>query len=1130
MTEHTPTDPVPPRQRTRRPARHHPPQPEPPRQPLGLAGGLAQQFIDSPLSPLLLLAFLFLGLLGLFFTPRQEDPEISVPMVDIFVRYPGAAADEVAGLAVRPLERLLSELPGIEHIYSAAERGRGIVTARFEVGEPLGPSIVKVHDKLQQNLDKIPPGVEMPLVVPKTIDDVPVVTITLWSETYDDLALRVLGVRLMQRLKEVPNTGSSFIVGGRRRQMRIEVLPERLSGFDLSLEQVAHAIQGANEERIGGTMERGSTHFRVSSGTFLRTAADIEGLVVGTHLGAPVYLSDVAFVVDAGEETKRLVTYASGPAQPAEWASTDGAPAVTIAIAKKEGTNGVTVARDILSKLASVKPRLLPPEVHVVVTRDYGKTANDKVNELLFSLLGATIAVSVLSWITIGRRPAIVVITVIPVVILVTIWSTWLLGYTINRVSLFALIFAIGILVDDATVVVENIFRRWLQADSTSREIAVDAVREVGNPTIIATLAVLAALLPMGFVSGMMGPYMLPIPLLGSVAMVFSLFAAFVFTPWWAYQLRPKVAALKAAEEHEAGIQQHIERIYYPIIRPLVDRRDMRWAFLGGIIVAFFSACTLFYTQHVAVKMLPFDNKPEFNVVVNLPEGTALPEAANVVNRLAGLLREVPEVTAIQSYVGTASPFNFNGMVRHYYMREQPWEGDIQVMLTDKKQRARSSHEIAAATRAKLRPVAAELGARIAVVEMPPGPPVLQTLVAEVHGPDAETRRQVALDLAEMFRQAQGVTDVDTYMVDPSLRWHFTVDTEKALRRGVTVGAINRSLEMAMGGYVLGDVKGGRRPGGPIGDDIELLEPTHIVLQLPFEARANLSRLGDLPVDTVMGGTVPLSELGRFEPMPEDHIRYAKDLRPIEYVTGEMEGRLGAPIYGMLAIADKLRDYISPDGVTAMAGTLMNAPKTDAESGFEWTGEWTITYETFRDLGLAFAAALVLIFILLVWEFKNFIHPIIIMSPIPLTLIGIVPGHWLLGAEFTATSMIGFIALAGIEVRNSILLVDFAKNEVQRGLPPKKAVMLAGKTRMRPIWVTDLTMMAGAVAIIFDPIFEGMAISLLFGPIVAVPLTMLVVPLGCITAAGAFGHLEKFEVPVRGRIPRHFSSPEALEK
>jgi multidrug efflux pump subunit AcrB len=586
---------------------------------------------------------------------------------------------------------------------------------------------------------------------------------------------------------------------------------------------------------------------------------------------------------------------------------------------------------------------------------------------------------------------------------------------------------------------------------------------------------------------------MLPIPLLGSVAMGVSLFAAFVFTPWWAYRLRPRLAALKKAELREQRVQGLISRVYTPVITPLVMRRRLGWGFLIGIIVAFFAACSLFYIQAVAVKMLPFDNKPEFNVVVNLPEGTALPEAANAVHELAAALREIPEVRSVQNYVGTSSPFNFNGMVRHYYLREQPWEGDIQVLLMDKDERARSSHAIAADARHRLHHLAQSLGARIAVVEMPPGPPVLQTLVAEVHGPDADTRRALARDLEQMFQRAPGVADVDTYMAERYLRWHFAVDTEKALRRGVSVGAINRGLDMAMGGHVLGDIKGGR-----------LLEPTRLVIQLPMEARSDLARLGDLPIDSALGGTVPLSELGHFEPASEDPVRYGKDLRPIEYVVGEMEGRLGAPIYGMLGVAEQLDDYAAPDGTTGLRGTLTGPPADDSRSGFEWAGEWTITYETFRDLGLAFAAALVLIYILLVWEFGNFIQPAIVMTPIPLTLIGIVPGHWLLGAEFTATSMIGFIALAGIEVRNSILLVDFAKNEVDRGVPVTEAVILAGRTRMRPIWVTDLTMMAGALAILADPIFEGMAISLLFGPIAAVPLTMLVVPLGCISAGRAF--------------------------
>jgi len=683
-------------------------------------------------------------------------------------------------------------------------------------------------------------------------------------------------------------------------------------------------------------------------------------------------------------------------------------------------------------------------------------------------------------------------VAIIPVVILITIWSSWALGYSINRVSLFALIFSIGILVDDATVVVENIFRRWLHDGKTRIDTAVDAVREVGNPTVIATLAVLSALLPMGLVSGMMGPYMLPIPLFGSVAMLFSLFAAFVFTPWLAYKIRPKLEVLQKAAQHEKNTQDLIGRIYTPFIEPLIRSRFKGRVFVVAIVVAFFAAVSMFYTKAVTVKMLPFDNKPEFNVLINLPEGTTLPDTANFTQQLVDTLRAVPEVTSLQTYVGTASPYNFNGMVRHYYLRAKPWEADIQVMLVDKHDRERSSHEISESARDLLTPIAERFGAKIAIVEMPPGPPVLQTMVAEVYGPDRQTRQQVARDLEQMFIDAPNLVDVDTYMPDLSERWHFEVDTEKATRRGASVESINRNLAMAMGGYKLGDVKRSRK-----------LEPTYLVIQLPLSVRAEISRLSTLPIPTESGVNIPLSEIGRFVKVAEDPIIYHKDLRPMEYVVGEMEGRLGAPIYGMMSVEDALNHYQAPDGVE-ISGTLTGAPEDDAVSGFEWSGEWVVTYETFRDMGIAFAAALVLIYILLVWEFGNFIHPAIIMAPIPLTLIGIVPGHWIMGAEFTATSMIGFIALAGIEVRNSILLVDFARNEVHHGVSVREAVVSAGKTRMRPIWVTDLTMMAGAVAIIFDPIFEGMAVSLLFGPIVAVPLTMIVVPLGCISACQAF--------------------------
>jgi multidrug efflux pump subunit AcrB len=1039
-----------------------------------------------------MMATLVIGVIGLFVTPRQEDPQISVPMIDIFFDYPGASAEQVENLAIRPLERMMSEIDGIKHIYSAAERERGMVIVRFKVGEPLGPAIVKVHDKLQSNLDKIPPGVSMPLVQPKSVDDVPVVTATLWSTVLDDSDLRDLANDVLQRLQEVTDTGPGFVVGGQRKQIRIEVHPERLSGYGVSLEDVAETVRQANLERGAGTLESGDRLLRVSTGGYLRSAEEVARLVVGSQYGMPIYVHDVARVFEGPEEVSQLVAYHSGPATPEGMPSTDMAAAVTVAIAKKEGTNGVAVADAILARLESLKGTMIPDDVQVSVTRNYGKTANDKVNELLSALLEAALAVSIISWITIGRRAASVVIIVIPLVILITVWSAWALNYTIDRVSLFALVFSIGILVDDATVVTENIFRRWLLEGRTSIEVAVDAVREVGNPTVIATLTVLAALLPMGFVSGMMGPYMRPIPVLGSVAMGFSLFAAFVFTPWCSYKLRPRLEALQRAEAREHRTQEIIGKIYRPIVSPFIHSRPLAWVLLAGIIVAFLLACTMFYTKAVTVKMLPFDNKPEFNVVINLPEGTALPVTANVTRRLADALRQLPEVTALQSYVGTASPFNFNGLVRHYYLRGEAWEGDIQVMLLDKGEREHSSHAIASAARELLTPIAKDLGARIAVVEMPPGPPVLQTVVAEIYGPDPETRRQVAEDVTRMFEEVPNLVDVDNYMSAPHARWRFEVDTEKATRRGISVDTINRNLAMAMGGYQLGDVKRGT-----------VLEPVNIVLELPLGLRASTSALGHLPVPAADGSMVPLAELGQFEKVPEDPIIYHTDLRPMEYVVGEMAGRLGAPIYGMLGVGERLAEYQAPDGVS-MAGTLTGPPQDRGVSSFEWTGEWTVTYETFRDLGLAFAAALVLIYILLVIEFGDFLIPATVMLPIPLTVIGIVPGHWLLGAEFTATSMIGFIALAGIEVRNSILFVDFAKNEMHRGLSIEEAVVRAGQIRMRPIWVTDLTMMAGATAILFDPIFQGMAISLLFGAITSVTLTMLTLPLRCIAARSAF--------------------------
>jgi len=1063
---------------------------------LGIAGGLAKAFIHSPLSPLLLIACFVLGLAGVVMTPRQEDPQITVPMVDVFVSYKGASAQQVAKLATEPLQRILNEMSGVDHVYAAAMRDQGMVTVQFDVGEDLGSSLVKLYDKISSNMDKIPPGVDQPLVKPKGVDDVPVVTLTLWSNEHDDSVLRLVALDILQGISTVDNASQGFVVGGRSDQLKIEVLPEKLSGYEISLDQIANTIQTANSELGLGNIEQSDMSSKVYSGSFLKSVSDIESLVVTIKDGSPVYVRDIAKVTAAPSDTKQLVNYYTSPLQLAEGEEEAySASAVTVALAKKKGSNGVKVAEDILAKVETMKGDIIPADIHVEVTRNYGKTAKDKVNGLILKLFIATAIVVVLIWAALNWRwePALVVAIVIPVVILVTVFYALITGYTIDRVSLFALIFSIGILVDDAIVVVENIYRRWLIDESTDTDIAIDAVREVGNPTILATLTVIAALLPMGFVRGMMGPYMEPIPALGSFAMLFSVFAAFMFTPWLAMRIKPSMEKLKEMEDSEHSQSEWLGKLFRRVLIPIITNKTKGRLFLIGLFVVFFLSMSLFYTQSVPVKMLPLDNKPEFNVVINMQEGTALPVTANVVNELANALLEVEEVTSLQSYVGTASPFNFNGLVRHYYLRSQPWEADIQVQLLDKNERKRSSHEIAEDVRARLlKTIEGNDLVKIQVVEMPPGPPVLQSVVAEVYGPDDDIRRQVARDLEEKFNESPNITDVDTLMADPYKVWRFDVDTEKAVRRGISVDTINRILQMSLGEFVLGDVKSGYK-----------LEPTYIVIQVPIEVRSDPARLKEMPIPSQFGGTVPLGELGDFYQIDQEQVIYHKDLRRVEYVTGETQGRLGAPIYGMFDVIDSLEDYTTPDGVK-LEGTWTAPPESDAKSGFEWAGEWTVTYETFRDMGMAFGAAIILIYMLVVMEFGNFSLPAIIMAPIPLTLVGIIPGHWLFGAEFTATSMIGFIALAGIIVRNSILLVDFTKHEIEDGRPVTDSVLLACKARTRPIVVTALALVGGSGVIIFDPIFKGMAISLAFGVLVSTILTLVVIPLGAITVRKAF--------------------------
>jgi multidrug efflux pump subunit AcrB len=1054
----------------------------------GFAGGLARKFIDSPLTPLLLIASFLIGVMGMVITPREEDPQISVPMVDIFVGYPGASAEQVKNLVSEPLERLMSEISGVKHVYSMSQEGRAMITVRFDVGQQMEPSLVKLYDKMYSHMDAIPKGVTQPLAKPKGIDDVPIVTLTLSSKIDDIVTLRKMALDVQQKLKSLPNTGQSFITGGSPEQVRIEVDPSRLTAYGVTLSQVARAVGAANQRTQAGDMIEGNRAFTVYSGEFLHDARQVGNLLIAVSNNRPVMLRDLATISQGESESKSIVTQS----RRLDDGRFSNHPAVTIAIAKKRGTNGVDVARSILSELESLKGSLIPDSIQVDVTRDYGLTADEKVSGLIFKLFIVTVIVTLLMMLSMGRQTAVIVAITIPVVLLMTLFVAYLLGFTINRVSMFALVFAIGILVDDAIVVVENIYRRWLEKKSTDVELTIQAVDEVGNPTVLATFTVVAALLPMAFVSDMMGPFMMPIPVLASAAMMFSLFAAFIFVPWLSTRIKPSMSQLDLAAKREHEQSQRIGKTYRKLITPIMSNRLLGMLTLFSIIFLMLAAVSLFYFKAVAFKMLPMDNKSELNIVIDMPEGTDLFVTSNLARRFSASLNSIPEIVSYQTYVGTASPFNFNGLVRHYFLRSQPWQADIAVQLLPKHDRQRSSHEVAMQVREMLTPVARASGARLTIAEAPPGPPVLASMVAEVYGPNAEGRRRFAGDLMRIMEDTPDLADTNTFMIRPYSEIAFEVDRMHAAMHGISVEDINREVTMAMGGFEVGPIK-----------LVQELEQTTIILQLPLAVRANLGNLLAMPVRTAAGVTIPLGELGRFTKRQVSPTIFHKDLQPVEYVTSDVIGPLGAPLYGMINVDSKLASYRAPDGST-VKGTYFGKPKDPNAYGFKWDGEWEVTYVTFRDMGLAFGVALVLIYMLVVAEFRNFLLPLVVMAPIPLTLIGIIPGHWMLGADFTATSMIGFIALAGIIVRNSILLVDFAKGRVEEGMSVREAVVMAAEVRMRPIVITALALVIGSTVLLTDPIFQGMAVSLLFGSIVATFLTLVVIPLGCFSAHKSF--------------------------
>ena len=1049
---------------------------------IGLAGKLARVFIDSKLTPLIVVASILLGLGAVVMLPREEEPQIIVPMVDVFVQMPGASAKEVEERVTKPMEKLLWEVPGVEYIYSTSSPGMSMAIVRFLVGQNEEDAIVRLNQKLLANFDLIPPGASQPLVKPRSIDDVPILALTLSSNAYDAFTLRRIAAQVHDQIKEVPDVSEVTIIGGQRRQLRVTLDEARMAGFNVAPAQIIPLLQQANRQTPSGSFAAGNREFQVETGGFLHTAEDVGNVVIGVSNNRPVYLRDVAKIEDGAEEPSDYVMFGQGAAaHTLESANPQSVqPAVTISVAKRKGKNAIEIADQVIEKVEHLKGSLIPSDVTVTTTRNYGETASEKSNELLLHMLIAIFSVAVLIWLTLGFRESGIVAIAIPVTLALTLAVFYFYGYTLNRITLFALIFSIGILVDDAIVVVENMTRHYRMPENRGRpliDIAVEAVDEVGNPTILATFAVIAAILPMAFVGGLMGPYMKPIPIGATAAMIFSLLVAFIVTPWASLRL------LKRGGGHHEETEGRMTLLYRRVMGNLIRVPKWRYGFLLMVTVLLLASVSLFAFKAVRVKMLPFDNKSEFQVIIDTPEGTPLEQTAAVTREIAETLRTVPEVVNYQMYVGTASPYNFNGLVRHYFMRRGPNVADIQVNLVGKDDRKAQSHEIAKRVRPAIQQIAAKYNARVKVAEVPPGPPVLQTLVAEIYGPDYQRQMEIAKSIRDIFDQTPGVVDVDWYVEDDQPKYRFVVDKEKAALNGVSTGQIAATLRIAVDGMQAG-----------LAHQPNEKEDVAIYLQLPRAERSSVEDLKQLKVMGTRGNLVALGELVKVEETTADKSIYHKNLMPVTYVTGDVAGSEESPVYAILKLNEAISKLKLPEGYE-LERYVAKQPFMADKFAMKWDGEWHITYEVFRDLGLAFAAVLVLIYILVVGWFQSFKTPIAIMMAIPFSLVGILPAHGMLSAFFTATSMIGFIAGAGIVVRNSIILVDFVELRLKQGMPLAEAVIDAGAVRFRPMMLTAAAVVVGAFVILFDPIFQGLAISLMAGEIASLLLSRMTVPI-----------------------------------
>ncbi|MGA2649961.1 MAG: efflux RND transporter permease subunit [Terracidiphilus sp.] len=1054
------------------------------KQDLGIAGRLAQSFINSKLTVLFIAAALAIGIFAVTIIPREEEPQILVPMLDITTAMPGASPAEVEERVTLPIEQLVHQISGVEYVYSTSAPGESLVIVRFLVGTPQEDALIKVYSKLYSNFDRMPPGVSQPLIKARSIDDVPILAMTLWGEHYNGYQLRAIAAEMQHNIAQIGDVSETTIIGGLPRSMRVVLSTEKLSAYGLSPMAIVGHLQAANASVQAGNFSENNQVVRVEAGNSFNRREDLEAVVVGVVHGHPVYLRDVAEnIVDGAAEPANYVVFGTTNAGAGAQAGARQYPALTITVAKRKGTNATDISNAVLKRVHEMQGVTIPSDGTVTTTRNYGQTAKDKSDELLEHLLLATLSVTLLVALFLGWRESGVVLLAIPVTLGLTMSVFYFLGYTINRVTLFALIFSIGILVDDAIVVVENMVRHFRLPENHGRPmrvVAVEAVTEVGNPTILATFAVIAAVLPMAFVRGLMGPYMRPIPVGASAAMLFSLMVAFVVSPWAALRLVGR--HLEGAEAPESTVESWHTRLYRRVMTPLIRSSRYRILFLIGVVILLLASVVLVPLGLVHVKMLPFDNKSELQVIINMPDGTPLEQTARVAQALGDELARQPDVLNYQTYTGTSGPYNFNGLVRHYYMRGQPNQADIQVNLLPAKQRSVQSHAIAKRLRPVLDAIGSAYGARIQVSEVPPGPPVIQTLVAEVYGPDLAGQTQVAQQIKSIFQNTPGVVDTDWYVEDPQPRLSIQVDEVKAAQRGIAVADVARALALATSGAQVGLIH-----------DLSAREPVPVIVELDRADRSSEEGLNNIHLPGADGSMVSLRELVTVEHKTIEQSIYHKNLRRVVYVTGDVAGAVESPVYAIFKMNKDLDHLTLPAGYTLTRYNSAMPESTDHYS-MKWDGEWHITIEVFRDMGLAFAAVLVLIYVLVVGWFRSFITPLIIMAPIPLTLVGIMPAHAMLGAFFTATSMIGFIAGAGIIVRNSIILVDFIGVRQRQGMPLAEAVIDAGAIRFRPMLLTAAAVVVGASVILPDPIFQGLALSLIAGEVASTLLARLAVP------------------------------------